>query len=197
MLRCHFNLGNATRSLAMSLPMTSVQPRHHPSIAVVPMSPAHRGRTCESRGTWQMVREPRPYAARTTPRPRRRRRGRAADAYRRAASAQRAAFHVDAALRLANRGLEIAQADADRHALICLKGELQRDLGDIASSVTTYRLAIEDALDEREDAPRESAEAVRHHRGLGYSPDAVIRFCSGTSSRWQDAEPRRAAARDG
>jgi class 3 adenylate cyclase/tetratricopeptide (TPR) repeat protein len=66
----------------------------------------------------------------------------AASAYLRAAGAQRAAFHVDAALRLANRGLEVAQADGDRHALICLKGELQRDLGDIASSVTTYRLAI-------------------------------------------------------
>ena len=55
---------------------------------------------------------------------------RAAEAYLKAAIAQRAAFHVDAALRLADRGLEVAQADADRHALICLKGELQRDLGD-------------------------------------------------------------------
>ena len=62
--------------------------------------------------------------------------------YLRAAIAQRAAFHIDGALRLANRGLEVAQADADSHGLICLKGELQRDLGDIASSVTTYRLAI-------------------------------------------------------
>jgi class 3 adenylate cyclase/tetratricopeptide (TPR) repeat protein len=66
----------------------------------------------------------------------------AADAYLRAASAQRAAFHVDRALQLVNRGLEVAQAAADRHALICFKGELQRDLGDVASSVTTYRLAL-------------------------------------------------------
>src|SRR6202045_4454341 len=36
----------------------------------------------------------------------------AAGAYFRAAIAQRAAFHIDGALRLANRGLEVAQADA-------------------------------------------------------------------------------------
>ena len=66
----------------------------------------------------------------------------AADAYLRAASAQRTAFLIDAALRLTNRGLEVAQADASRHNLMCLKGELQRDLGNIASSVATYRLAI-------------------------------------------------------
>ena len=37
----------------------------------------------------------------------------AADAYLRAASAQRTAFLIDAALRLTNRGLEVAQADAE------------------------------------------------------------------------------------
>ena len=67
---------------------------------------------------------------------------RAADAYLRAASAQRTAFHIEAALRLTNRGLEIVQVDASRHNLMCLKGELQRDLGNIASSVATYRLAL-------------------------------------------------------
>jgi class 3 adenylate cyclase/tetratricopeptide (TPR) repeat protein len=67
---------------------------------------------------------------------------RAPQAYLRAATVQRAAYRADAAVRLVDRGLEIARVDTDRHALICLKGELQRDLGDIASSVATYRLAI-------------------------------------------------------
>jgi class 3 adenylate cyclase/tetratricopeptide (TPR) repeat protein len=67
---------------------------------------------------------------------------RAPQAYLRAATVQRGAYHADAAIRLVERGLEIARVDTDRHALICLKGELQRDFGDIASSVATYRLAI-------------------------------------------------------
>src|SRR4029077_20984023 len=43
--------------------------------------------------------------------------------------------YLQAALRLATRGLAIARTDADRHALICLKGDLERDLGDTAASV--------------------------------------------------------------
>jgi tetratricopeptide (TPR) repeat protein len=65
-----------------------------------------------------------------------------------AAAAQRAAHRFEAALRLADRGLEIAQADADRHALSCCKGELQRDLGDIAGSIATYRAALAAATDD-------------------------------------------------
>jgi tetratricopeptide (TPR) repeat protein len=73
---------------------------------------------------------------------------RAARAYLEAAMAQRADYHVDAALRLADRGLRIARSDADRHALICLCGELQRDLGDIVSSIASYRLAVSASPDE-------------------------------------------------
>jgi class 3 adenylate cyclase/tetratricopeptide (TPR) repeat protein len=73
---------------------------------------------------------------------------RAAKAYLNAASVQRGAFHAEAAMRLVDRGLEIARLDADRHALICLKGELQRDLGDVASSVATYRQAIAASQDD-------------------------------------------------
>ncbi len=65
---------------------------------------------------------------------------RAPQAYLQAAAAQRAAYHTDAALRLSERGLEIARAPADRHALTCLIGELQRDLGDIAPSRQHPRL---------------------------------------------------------
>jgi hypothetical protein len=54
---------------------------------------------------------------------------RAPQAYLQAALAQRGVHDPDAALRLATRGLAIARTDADRHALICLKGDLERDLG--------------------------------------------------------------------
>ncbi|QGZ58159.1 adenylate/guanylate cyclase domain-containing protein [Paraburkholderia acidiphila] len=73
---------------------------------------------------------------------------RAPQAYLAAALAQRAAHLLEAALRLAERGLEIAQTDADRHALACCKGELQRDLGDIAGSIATWRAALAAAPDD-------------------------------------------------
>jgi tetratricopeptide (TPR) repeat protein len=68
---------------------------------------------------------------------------RAPAAYLKAASGQRAVFRSDAALRLVERGLQVAKEDVDRHALKCLKGELLRDLGDIASSTAVYREALE------------------------------------------------------
>ncbi|MFB9262148.1 adenylate/guanylate cyclase domain-containing protein [Bradyrhizobium erythrophlei] len=73
---------------------------------------------------------------------------RAPHAYLEAATAQRADYHIDAALRLADRGLQIARQDSDRHALICLRGELQRDLGDVSASIASYRLAIAASSDE-------------------------------------------------
>lgn len=93
---------------------------------------------------------------------------RAPKAYLEAAIAQRASYHVDAALRLAGRGLELAHTDGDRHSLICLKGELQRDLGDVASSVTTYRLAITASPDEAAlcQAQLGLAEGLRVSEGL-------------------------------
>jgi class 3 adenylate cyclase/tetratricopeptide (TPR) repeat protein len=99
----------------------------------------------------------------------------AGTAYLKAAVAQRAAFHIDAALRLADRGLEIARADADRHALICVKGELLRDLGDIASSVATYRQAIATAPDEvaLTQAQLGLAEGLRVSEGLDEALDLL------------------------
>ncbi|MGY3507019.1 MULTISPECIES: adenylate/guanylate cyclase domain-containing protein [unclassified Bradyrhizobium] len=66
---------------------------------------------------------------------------RAANAYLAAAGWQRANFHVETALRLARRGLEIARTDTDRHALMCMIGELQHDLGKVPASIATYREA--------------------------------------------------------
>ena len=74
---------------------------------------------------------------------------RAGDAYLKAATAQRATYRLEAALRLANRGLEIAHNASDRHALLCLKGEVQRDLGEVALSVASYRSALDASPDDR------------------------------------------------
>jgi class 3 adenylate cyclase/tetratricopeptide (TPR) repeat protein len=93
---------------------------------------------------------------------------RAPHAYLGAAAAQRAAHRFEAALRLAERGIEIAQSDADRHALSCCKGELQRDLGDIAGSIATYRTALAAATqdDARCDCQLGLAEGLRVSEGL-------------------------------
>ena len=93
---------------------------------------------------------------------------RAPHAYLDAAVAQRTAYFTEAALRLIERGLEIAKTDTDRHALICLKGELQRDLGDIAASLDTYRAALAVAPDEAGVCRSQLglAEGLRVNEGL-------------------------------
>ena len=93
---------------------------------------------------------------------------RAPSAYLAAATAQRSAYHAEAALRLASRGTAIARGDVERHALICLTGELQRDLGDIAASIATYRDAVAGAPDETAlcRAQLGLAEGLRVSEGL-------------------------------
>ncbi|CAG4888960.1 adenylate/guanylate cyclase domain-containing protein [Paraburkholderia saeva] len=85
-----------------------------------------------------------------------------------AATAQRAAYLTDSALRLVERALAIVERDNDRHALICLKGELQRDLGDIAGSIATYRRALSMAPDEARlcESQLGLAEGLRVSEGL-------------------------------
>ena len=93
---------------------------------------------------------------------------RTAAAYLRAALAQRAAYHSDSSLALAERGLEVARGEADRYALLCLVGELKRDLSDIAGSAETFRQAILCAPDEGSlcQAQLGLAEALRVNEGL-------------------------------
>jgi class 3 adenylate cyclase/tetratricopeptide (TPR) repeat protein len=93
---------------------------------------------------------------------------RAAAAYRDAAVAQRAAYHTEVALGLAERGLVLAERPEERHALAGLKGELQRDLGDIAGSIATYRAALSAAPDDvaRCQAQLGLAEGLRVSEGL-------------------------------
>ncbi|TAL98492.1 MAG: adenylate/guanylate cyclase domain-containing protein [Paraburkholderia sp.] len=85
-----------------------------------------------------------------------------------AATAQRAAYLTDSALRLVERGLVIAERNTDRHALLCLKGELQRDLGDIAGSIATCREAMAIAPDEASlcESQLGLAEGLRVSEGL-------------------------------
>jgi class 3 adenylate cyclase/tetratricopeptide (TPR) repeat protein len=73
---------------------------------------------------------------------------RAPRAYLDAATSQRASYQAESALRLIARGLEIARKQTERHALKCLEGELQRDLGDIGASIAIYREAIAGAPDD-------------------------------------------------
>lgn len=74
----------------------------------------------------------------------------AAAAYLKAARQQAAGYHNDRALALAERGLAMATDTADRHALICLRGELLHDLGRIAESVEAFREAVATAQTDAE-----------------------------------------------
>ncbi|HLW90002.1 MAG TPA: adenylate/guanylate cyclase domain-containing protein [Roseiarcus sp.] len=113
----------------------------------------------------------------------------ASGAYLEAAQAQRAAYRSDTALRSVERGLEIARRDADRYALMCLKGDLQRDLGDIAASIATYRLAFAASPDDMAlcRAQLGLAEGLRFNEGL----DEALALLK---SAQQTAERRDAAA---
>lgn len=68
----------------------------------------------------------------------------AAGAYLRAAQKQADLYRSERALQLARRGLEVAP-EAERHALLCLLGELLRIHGDVAESIAAWREAAETA----------------------------------------------------
>ncbi|KXU85281.1 guanylate cyclase [Caballeronia megalochromosomata] len=93
---------------------------------------------------------------------------RAPQAFLDAAIAQRAGHFTEGALHLVSRGLDITRTPGERHALMCFKGELQRDLGDIAASIDTYRAALAQAPDEASlcDAQLGLAEGLRVSEGL-------------------------------
>jgi class 3 adenylate cyclase/tetratricopeptide (TPR) repeat protein len=73
---------------------------------------------------------------------------RAAAAYREAAEAQLASYHGERALRLAERGAALARTATERHALLCLRGQLLQDLGRIAESIDAYQQALDAAEDD-------------------------------------------------
>lgn len=74
----------------------------------------------------------------------------AALAYQNAAIAQVTALHFNTALRLADRGLEIAEETALRCSLACLRGEALRNTGAIEESIAAYEIALAAAIDSRQ-----------------------------------------------
>jgi class 3 adenylate cyclase/tetratricopeptide (TPR) repeat protein len=101
---------------------------------------------------------------------------RAARAYLDAAISQRSSYQAEAALRLVARGLEIARDETERHALRCLEGELQRDLGDIGASIAIYRQAIAGATDDVSLCQSQIglAEGLRVSEGLGEAIELLV-----------------------
>ena len=93
----------------------------------------------------------------------------AARAYGAAAQAQRERYQCDRALELAERGLAVATAAADRFLLTCLRGEVQNDLGATGDSIAAFRTALQLADD---DGGRCRA-AIGLASGLRVSDDLV------------------------
>jgi class 3 adenylate cyclase/tetratricopeptide (TPR) repeat protein len=67
-----------------------------------------------------------------------------------AAREQTAAYRNERALRLVDRGLELACGRTDTHALACLRGELLHDLGSIADAVAAFEQALAVGADDAE-----------------------------------------------
>ena len=74
----------------------------------------------------------------------------AARAYYAAAGAQAAEYRYELALRLAERGLELARERADRFALGCLRADILRDFGQMAAALSAYENALAVASDDAE-----------------------------------------------
>jgi class 3 adenylate cyclase/tetratricopeptide (TPR) repeat protein len=72
----------------------------------------------------------------------------APQAYLEAAQGQETLYHYERALRLIERGLEIAQDDAIRFALMKFSGELLLDMGQGQASVEVFRAALDSAVNE-------------------------------------------------
>lgn len=74
----------------------------------------------------------------------------AARAYFAAAHSQATAYRYETALRLAERGLELATEQADRFALGCMRGDILRDLGAMPDALGAYQDALAAASDDAE-----------------------------------------------
>jgi len=72
----------------------------------------------------------------------------AAQAYLDAATDEAHRFRYDTALRLAERGLELARAGRERYALTVLRGELLREIGRSQESIRAFQQAVELADDD-------------------------------------------------
>jgi class 3 adenylate cyclase/tetratricopeptide (TPR) repeat protein len=73
----------------------------------------------------------------------------AAAAYLAAAQAEAQNYHHEAALRLSERGLAIAETPV-RYALLCFRGDLLRGLGSVEASIRAFEAALAIATSDRE-----------------------------------------------
>ena len=67
----------------------------------------------------------------------------AAAAYLDAAKAQTAGLHFETALRLADRGVKLAEDPSTRCELMCLRGDALRNMGSTEESIVAFELALE------------------------------------------------------
>jgi class 3 adenylate cyclase/tetratricopeptide (TPR) repeat protein len=72
----------------------------------------------------------------------------AAIAYRDAAQAKIGAFHFEAALKLVDRGIELANDPSTRSQMLCLRGEALRNLGATTESIQAFEMALNSAEDD-------------------------------------------------
>ncbi len=72
----------------------------------------------------------------------------AAAAYLDAAEAQTAALHFETALRLTDRGIELAEYLATKFDLMCLRGDALRNMGATEESIAAFKTALDAAGDD-------------------------------------------------
>ena len=72
----------------------------------------------------------------------------AAAAYRDAARAKIETFHFDTALKLIDRGIELAKDPSTRSEMLCLRGDALRNLGSTKESIEAFELALKSAEDD-------------------------------------------------
>jgi tetratricopeptide (TPR) repeat protein len=72
----------------------------------------------------------------------------AAQAYLDASKAQAATFHFEAAVRLADRGIELAVDPSIKSEMLCLRGDALRNLGATAESILAFEMALAATEDE-------------------------------------------------
>ncbi|SAK71849.1 adenylate/guanylate cyclase [Caballeronia glebae] len=106
----------------------------------------------------------------------------AALAYCDAARAQASAYRYEAALRLVERGLEIADADDDRVALECLRGHILHDVGDMTSALAAFETALGFA----------TTDTARCHAWIGRA--TVKRVIDDLDGAWADLNRAASAA---
>jgi class 3 adenylate cyclase/tetratricopeptide (TPR) repeat protein len=106
----------------------------------------------------------------------------AALAYHDAARYQASAYRYESALRLAERGLELADARGDRVALECLRGNILHDVGDMTSALAAFETALGFA----------STDAERCHAWIGRA--TVKRVIDDLDGAWTDLDCAAQAA---